>query len=715
MKRIALVLTVLSPFLTHAQEKPADTAQLLPVEVRAVRAGATAPFAKTNLSREDIRKQNLGQDLPFLLNNTPSVVVNSDAGNGVGYTGMRIRGTDATRINVTLNGIPYNDAESGGTFFVDLPDFASSVNSIQVQRGVGTSTNGAGAFGATLNLSTNEVVRDAYAEINNSYGSFSTLKNTVRAGTGLLHDHFTTDIRISRLSSAGYIDRASSDLKALYLSSAWVSEKTSLRFNYFTGKEKTYQAWYGVPEADLEKNRTVNYAGTEKPGDPYRDETDNYNQDHYQLFFNQKLAPSLDFNTGIFLTRGLGYYEQYKGGEDYADYGMPYPVVGPDTVFNTDLTRRLWLDNYFYGNIFSLQHAKGGTALTLGGAWTRYDGDHYGIITWAEKGAPLNHPWYNTDAVKRDVTVYGKWQEEVVTGLQAFLDLQYRSVRYNLDGFRYNPSLAVNNHYHFFNPKAGVSYSFRNWMAYASYSRATKEPNRDDFEAGLTQQPRPEKLGDLEIGLERKASRWNWSANLYYMKYKDQLVLTGKINDVGAYTRTNIPESYRAGIELQGGIIFTDWLRIAGNLTFSRNKIKAFTEYLDDYDAGGQKENFFGETSIAFSPNVVGAGTITITPLKSLGIDLLSKYVSRQYLDNTSNRQRSLHPYYVQDVRARFSYGRGFLKNADLIVQVNNVLNKMYEPNGYTFSYFYNNRLATENFYFPMAGINYMVGLNLRF
>lgn len=697
-----------------AQEKE-DTTELIPVEVKAIRAGATAPFAKTNIGGEQIRRQNLGQDLPFLLNQTPSVVVNSDAGNGIGYTGIRIRGTDATRINVTLNGIPYNDAESQGTFFVDLPDFASSVNSIQVQRGVGTSTNGPGAFGATINFSTHEVARQAYAELNNSFGSFNTLKNTLRLGTGVLSDHFTADFRASRLSSKGYIDRATSDLSSLYFSGAYLSGNTNLRLTMFTGKQKTYQAWNGVAEADLAANRTINYAGTERPGDPYEDETDNYLQNHFQFFFDQKLGSAWTFNTALFLTRGKGYYEQYKAGEDYADYGMNYLMMGTTVIENTDLVRRLWLDNYYYGNIFSFQHRRGAAELTIGGAATQYDGRHFGQVIWAEQGLTADKAWYDLDAVKKDLNVYAKWQQTLSARWQLFTDLQYRTVDYDLEGFRDNPGLFIYNRYNFLNPKIGLTYSLNNWRAFASYSQANKEPNRDDFEAGAGQQPRPEKLHDWELGVEGKKGGWSWSANLYYMNYKDQLVLTGRINDVGAYTRTNIPDSYRAGIELQTGGVVNPWISVSGNLTLSRNRVKDFTEFIDDYDNGGQKTNFYGETTLAFSPSLIGSATVIINPLKAFSVDLLGKYVSRQYLDNTASLNRSLQPFYTQDIRAIYSLSQGSLKKAELIVQANNIFNKKYEPNGYTFSYYYNNQLTTENYYFPMAGRTFLVGVNVGF
>jgi len=721
MKRILFsaigIFAIIQSFGQQDTAVKKDSFRLLePVEVTAVRAGEKAPFTKTNLSKKEIEKINLGQDIPFILNQTPSVIVNSDAGNGVGYTGIRIRGTDGTRINVTLNGIPYNDAESQGSFFVDLPDFTSSVNSMQVQRGVGTSSNGAGAFGATINVSTNEVNKDQYAEFNNSYGSFNTWKNTVKAGTGLIDDHFTADVRLSNITSDGYIDRASTNLKSFYFSTAYLNNKTSLRLNIFSGKEKTYQAWNGVPESKLKTDRTYNELGTEKPGAPYDNQTDNYIQSHYQLFFNQQLAKDLTFNTAIFLTRGKGYYEEYKGAQNYADYKLPYPVHGIDTTFTTDLVRDLWLDNYFYGNIFSFQYKTNKSQFILGGGWTRYDGAHYGNITWAQNGGlpEPNFKWYDLDAKKSDANIYFKQQTQIANYWSLFYDLQYRHVKYNLDGFQDNPSLLIHTDYNFFNPKLGVSYNRDGWNAYLSYSRAAKEPNRDDFEASLTQQPRAEKLNDIELGAGKKAKNYSWNAVFYYMHYKDQLVLTGKINDVGAYTRTNIPKSYRTGIELDGSVSITKWLKAAGNLSLSRNKVIDFIEYVDDYDDGGQKSYDHKSADIALSPGVIGGATISFIPAKNFEIGLLSKYVSKQFLDNTENEGRKLNPYYTQDARFIYTLQKGFLKEVNFIFQVNNIFNKKYEPSGYTFSYIYGGSLTTENYYYPMAGTNVMAGINLR-
>jgi iron complex outermembrane recepter protein len=727
MKRIAILITAAifgSQIFSQSKDSTKRDSFLLlePVEIKAIRAGEYSPFTKTNISKKEIEKLNLGQDLPFILNQTPSVVINSDAGNGVGYTGIRIRGSDGSRINVTLNGVPFNDAESQGTFFVDLPDFSSSVNSIQVQRGVGTSSNGAGAFGASINISTNEPNLKPYFELNNSYGSFNTGKNTLKVGSGLVSDHFTTDLRLSRISSDGYIDRAKSDLKSFYFSTAYLGKNNSIRLNLFSGKEKTYQAWYGVSETDLKTNRTVNYAGMERPGDPYDNETDNYKQDHYQLFYNQQITSRIKFNTGLFYVKGNGYYEQYKADEAYADYGLPEPVSGNVVITNTDLVRQLWLDNEFYGSIFSVHYKDNSSQVTFGGGWNRYEGNHYGDVVWAEKGLSLPARWYDLDAGKNDLSIYLKQQTKVGSMFSVFYDLQYRNVKYNIHGFRYNPGLTITSRYNFLNPKLGLSFQKNSWSGYLSYSRGQKEPNRDDFEAGSDQQPKAEKLDDFEMGFAREGSfeeqgtnKYNIGITTYYMNYKNQLVLTGEINDVGAYTRTNIPKSYRAGIELVAAAGVTSWLKAAGNLSFSRNKVEDFTEYIDDYDNGGQITNKYRSTDIAFSPNIIGAATISFIPVKNAELSFISKYVGKQYLDNTQNEGRKLNPYYTQDARLMYTISKKWLKELNIILQANNLLDKKYEPNGYTFSYYYGGSLTTENYYFPMAGRNYLVGVNLKF
>lgn len=709
-------VTTYAQFAVSKDSTTKDSFYLLtPAEVRAVRAGADAPFARTNISRPELVKRNLGQDIPYLLDQTPSVVVNSDAGNGIGYTGIRIRGTDATRINITLNGIPYNDAESQGSFFVDLPDFSSSAGSVQIQRGVGTSSNGSGAFGASINFSTNEVNRQAYAEINNSYGSFNSWKNTIRAGTGL-HKGFTSDLRISNISSDGFIDRASSRLHSFYFSTAWIGQKNSLRLNLFSGKEKTYQAWYGISQSDLNTgNRKVNYAGTERPGDPYDNETDNYTQSHAQLFFDHRFTSKWNFNIAFFITKGKGYYEQYKADQEYASYGLNNPVIGQDTIFSSDFVRQLWLENYYYGNIFALQYSSAKSQATFGGSVTRYEGNHFGELVWASRILNGRPRWYDLNAIKTDATIYVKEQMKISSRLSYYLDLQYRYVNYNINGFRYNPGLKVKDQYNFFNPKFGLTYIHNGWKAFASYAIANKEPNRDDFEAGTNQQPEAERLQDLELSAGKSGKLFNWTITGFYMKYKNQLVLTGKINDVGAYTRENIPNSFRTGIELEGGYKINSWINTSANLSISQNRVENFKEYIDDYDNGGQKLNNYSKTDIAYSPALVAAATLNIIPVRSLEFSLQNKYVSDQYLDNTSNNERKLDAFFIQDLSASYRFKWKKLKQADLIFRLNNLWNREYEPNGYTYSYIYGGVTTTENYYFPMAGRNFMLALNLKF
>ncbi|MFN8264455.1 MAG: TonB-dependent receptor [Chitinophagaceae bacterium] len=712
---------------------------LQPVEVMAIRAGDRMPFAKTNLGKADIAKMNTGVDLPFIVNQTPSVIINSDAGNGIGYTGIRIRGTDATRINMTLNGIPYNDAESQGIFFVNLPDFSSSVNSIQIQRGVGTSSNGAGAFGATLNLSTNEFQEKPYAELNTGFGSFNTQRYTLKGGTGLLNNHFTIDARASFIGSDGFIDRGSSDLQSAYGSIAYYSKKTSIRFNAFTGKEKTFQAWNGIPEAKLKgdaaalethywnnvgylyntredsvnlfnssNNRTYNYF-------LYQNQTDNYQQNHYQLFFNHQLNKDWTLNAALFLTRGKGYYEEYKTKASVSDYGFDDFVVGGETITEADLIRQLWLDNYFYGTTFSAQYKKDKNQFTFGGAYTQYDGKHYGKITWSEAPIPKEYKWYDLTADKSDLNLYAKYQRRITTRWEAFADVQYRTVNHTINGFRKTPDLKLNNNFNFVNPKLGISYAdTKGWLGFASFSIGNKEPNREDFEAGVSQQPKHETLYDFEINIERRQSKYSWAATGYYMYYHNQLVLTGRINDVGAYTRTNIPKSYRTGIELQGTVQPVKWFNAAANLTLSSNRLLKFTEYVDDYDNGGQKENYFASSPISFSPAVVSGFTLNFVPFKQTELSLLNKYVSRQYLDNTGNKSRSIDPYFVSDLRIFYQLKTKMAKEFNLFLQINNVLDVKYEANGYTYNYIYGGQTIVENFYYPMAGRNLMAGLTIK-
>lgn len=687
---------------------------LEPLEIKSIRSSSKSPFTKTNISKADLEKINLGADLPFLLNNTPSVVVNSDAGNGIGYTGMTIRGTDMTRINMTVNGIPYNDPESQGIFLVDLPDLSSSINSIQIQRGIGTSSNGAGAFGATINISTNEFNEKAYAEINNSVGSFNSLKNTIKIGSGLLNNAFTIDARLSNIKSDGFIDRASTNLQSAYLSAVYSNKKTQLRFNIITGKEKTYQAWNGISENVLKTNRTFNSSGTEKTGTPYENETDNYQQDHFQFFWNQIINLNWNFNTALYITNGKGYYEQYKAAQKFSKYGLPNYIVGTTTIFKTDLIRQLWLDNQLMGQIFSAEYKKNKTSLTLGGAWNIFTGDHFGKIIWANVGIPKDYKWYNTPAKKTDASFYSKWIYQINQNWNTFIDIQYRVVNYTMDGFRYNPTLNVNRKFNFLNPKMGIYYSKNNLQAYLSYAHSKKEPNRNDFEANAIQQPLHEQLHDIESGLSYTKKNFQINSTLYYMSYVNQLILTGKINDVGAYTRINVPKSYRLGFEIQSSYNFSKKLNLSGNITLSRNKIKEFTENIDNYDSGIQQSILYNNKDIAFSPNIISSLTLNYKPFKNADLSIFNKYVGRQYLDNTQNLNRSLNNFFTQDLRLNYSLNIKKIKSIDLLLQVNNIYNKKYEANGYTFSYIASGAQTTENYYFPMAGTNYFMGLNIK-
>ncbi|UAY54881.1 TonB-dependent receptor [Arachidicoccus terrestris] len=690
------------------------TKALDPLEVRAIRAADHAPFAKTNINAAEIQEKNLGRDLPYLLNQTPGVVVNSDAGNGIGYTGIHIRGSDASRTNVTLNGIPYNDAESSGSYFVDMPDIASSINSIQVQRGVGTSSNGAGAFGATINISTNQVHQLPYATLSNSYGSYNSWKNTVAAGSGLIDGKFTADIRLSHISSDGYIDRASSKLESLLFSTAYVGKNTTVRFNFITGKEKTYQAWNGVPQDHIKDDPTYNELGYIEATDSYyANQTDNYTQSHYQLFINHSFNAAWSFSLASFLTRGIGYYEEYENNENYTDYG-----IKPVDTLSTDLIRRKYLDNYFYGQTFSLQWKQTNDLFTLGGAWTNYDGGHYGRVIWAANGGMTpEYEYYNTPAYKYDKNVYLKWMHDFADYWHLFADMQYRHVWHKMKGFSGHPDLKVERKFDFYNPKVGISYAKNGYNAYLSYALANKEPNRDDFEAGLTHQPKREQLHDFELGMEKKAGKYFYAIGLYYMRYKDQLVLTGQLNDVGEATRINVPNSYRAGIELQANYKFVNWMDAAFNLSLSKNKIDKYTAYYTAYDNDWNELDPIIETQhntdIAYSPNIVGGASISFHPVDAMTLSLEGKYVGRQYVDNTQNKDRSLEGYYNQDIRVVYQLSGNWFKRFQLIGQVYNLFSTKYFTNGATYPEYEGGAINNWLYYFPAAPIHFMAGVQM--
>ncbi|TDQ17129.1 iron complex outermembrane receptor protein [Algoriphagus boseongensis] len=689
--------------------------------VSATRASGSTPTTFHTITKEEIAKRNLGQDIPILLNFTPSVVTHSDAGAGVGYTGLRIRGTDQTRINVTVNGIPLNDAESHGVFWVNMPDFASSVENIQIQRGVGTSTNGAATFGASLNFQTDTRRDEAYAELDNGFGSFNTWRNTVKAGTGLLNNRFAVDARLSSITSDGYVDRAFSDLKSWFVSAGYYGEKHVVKLVTFSGKEQTYQSWWGLPEEKLENDRTWNYY-------TYDNETDNYQQDHYQLLYTGKLGSNWKTNLSLHYTYGRGYYEQFREDDDFESYGLDPVIIGNETIESTDIIRRRWLDNDFYGVVASANYIStdGKLDFIFGGGANRYDGDHFGEIIWARIAGATNirDRYYDNNAVKDDRNIYAKATYEVSPGFNLFGDLQLRGISYTFFGVNDDRRIVDGSeNYTFFNPKFGFSYEKGNRTWYASYAVANREPTRSDFtDNPITEVPRPERLNNIEAGLRAKSGNFTYNANFYFMDYKDQLILTGQINDVGAYIRENVASSYRAGIELDGAYRLSNTWTLGGNIAFSQNKIREFTEYIDDYSTEDfQQESFkYTNTDIAFSPNVVGSAIIEFKPVKNLSLNWLSKYVGRQYLDNTANEERSLDAFFTNDLRISYAATPRFFKGLEVNLLINNIFNELYEPNGYTFSYFVpgessGRELITENFYYPQAGTNFLLGLRMKF
>ena len=688
--------------------------------VSATRASGSTPSTFSTVDKSEIAKRNLGQDIPILLNFSPSVVSHSDAGAGVGYTGIRIRGTDQTRINATINGIPLNDAEAHGVFWVNMPDFASSVENIQIQRGVGTSTNGAASFGASLNFQTDTRRDEAYAEVDNGFGSFNTWRHTVKAGTGLLNNRFAVDARLSKITSDGFVDRAFSNLGSWFVSGGYYGEKSVIKLIAFSGKEQTYQSWAGLPESKLSTDRTFNSY-------TYDNETDNYQQDHYQLIYTGKVGSNWKTNLAMHYTYGRGYYEQYRADDDFGSYALAPVTLGDEVIERTDFIRRRWLDNDFYGFVGSVNYVStdGKLDWIIGGGANRYDGGHFGEVIWARIAGPSNirDRYYDNNAIKDDRNVYTKATYEIQPGFNLFGDLQLRGISYSFNGV--NDDLRIVDgqaDYTFFNPKFGLSYERGKQTWYASYAVANREPTRSDFTDNvITEVPRLERLNNVEAGVRAKSGGFSYAANFYYMGYKDQLILTGQINDVGAYIRENVAASYRAGIELEGGYAFSKTWTLGGNLALSQNKIREFTEYIDDYsvDEFRQETITYTNTDIAFSPNLVGSAIIEYKPAKNLSLNWLSKCVGRQFLDNTANEARSLDAFFTNDLRISYTATPRFFKGLEVNLLINNLFNELYEPNGYTFSYFVpggtGRELVTENFYYPQAGTNCLLGVRMKF
>lgn len=699
---------------SFSQEKPKDSlkiTELKEVTVSSVRAKDKNPITYTNLSKEDIAPRNLGQDVPVLLQYLPSVVSTTDAGNGVGYTYMRVRGADGSRINVTLNGVPFNDSESQGTFFVNLPDFASSLESVQLQRGVGTSTNGAGAFGASLNMQTKSFQEKAYAEVSNSVGSFATRKHTIAFGTGL-HNNFEMNARISNVASDGFIDRATSNMFGYFFNTNYITEQSQVKFLAFGGKQKTYQAWYGIEDPEKLKNdRTFNPAGmyTDEFGNVqfYDNETDNYWQNHFQLHWTEKWSEKWISNTALHYTIGKGYFEQYKEDEDLTDYNLP--DFNGNSI--SDLVRKRWLDNDFFGATFSLNYRTPKTDLLFGGAANRYLGKHFGEVVWTQNYVPNPNHYYDNFGNKDDVNFYTKASYNITNQLNLFADFQYRMVFYEATSVKFSD---VNDTFRFFNPKAGVNYQLDTKNSFYGFlGVANKEPRRDDYESGSV---KPERLIDYELGWKYNTQKVKISANAFYMNYKDQLVLTGALNDVGSPIFTNSGKSYRVGLEVESTIAIADKLILNPNVTLSQNKNQDFY-----FQRNGVLQNL-GNTDIAFSPNLIVGNRLTFLPIKDFQISLFSKFVSEQYMGNIDSKQSKLEAYFVNDLNINYEWKIN--KSIQSILfsgLVNNIFDLEYESNGYFYTYDDDwsspgNISTIEGAgFFPQAGINFLLGMSLKF
>jgi iron complex outermembrane receptor protein len=682
------------------------------VLVNATRAGEHAPLAYTTVTRADISKNNSAQDIPYLIGNTPSLVVSSDAGTGVGYTNINIRGSDVKRINVTIDGIPVNDAESHGVWWVDLPDIASSADNIQIQRGVGSSTNGAGAFGATINFQTSDLHREAYAELNSSYGSFNTSKNTISFGTGLINKKFAIDGRLSKIWSDGYIDRAFSDLKSFYVSGTMYGKSSMLKLLIFSGTERTYQAWNGVPKDSLKTHRTYNQYS-------YKNETDNYWQDNYQLHYSKEFVSGLSANVALHYTKGKGYYENLVNSE-FSEYNLPNAIINNDTVTSTAFITQRWLRNDFYGFTYSLKYSKNKLNAVIGGGWNRYTGNHFGDIIWAKIVTYDNesYRWYHGTGDKKDLNNFIKLNYSLSDKLNLYADLQFRNIYYRIGGTdEYLKDVSQVHKYNFFNPKTGVTYNFnKKQKVFASFGISQREPDRGNFtDADPGKIPVPEKLYDYEAAYEFHSERLMFRSNLFYMYYADQLILTGKINNVGSPILTNVPTSYRQGIELESGIQILNNLNWNGNLTFSRNIIRVYTDYTDNWDTGIQEEEILKNKTISFSPSVIASSAFDYSPLKNFHLLLNTKYVGKQYIDNTENNNRMLNSYMLNNLLFMYSFTNKLFKELNLEFAVNNLLDKKYETNAWVYKYNEGGEQHILDGYFPQAGINYMFRLEIKF
>lgn len=685
------------------------------VIIKASKLTQNIPSTFTEIDKEKISKLNYGMDIPVLLQYLPAIVTSSDAGNGFGYTALRIRGSDITRINVTVNGIPVNDAESQGVFWVNMPDFASSVDNIQVQRGVGLSTNGPAAFGGGINFQTSKMNPERYASYDLKFGSFNSFKHSLCLGTGLLKNHFAFDIRLSKINSNGYIERAKSDLKSLFFNGGYYGKKDILKLVIYTGKEKTYQAWMGVPKDSLRTNRRYNPF-------TYENQTDNYQQDNYQLLYSHQFSKVFRINSALHYTKGKGYYEEFRENESFSTYSLPFPVFGNDTIKSTDFIRQKWLDNDFYGMTFSSTYDNAGKLEIISGfAMNQYYGRHFGKIIKAgiSLNIPENYQWHRYQSLKNECNAFVKVNYKIGNKFNTYLDLQYRYIFFKLIGFdALYRNVAQNHPFHFFNPKAGFVYQFnqKNKM-YLTLAYANREPNGNNFaDADISKNmPKPEKLLNTELGYEFNSNFFNASANLYYMYYINQLVLTGTINDVGYPVMTNVNSSFRTGLEIETNAKLFRIVNWNLNTSLSQNKILNFTEYIDDWDNGGQIVNKIGTTNIAFSPDLVLTNNFTFTLINQFTASVITRYISRQFIDNTSDKDRSLKPYTTSDLLLEYVFKAGPIRQIKASLMLNNIFSRKYENNAWVYRYYFNGTYQTMDGYFPQAGISFMGGFKIMF
>jgi iron complex outermembrane receptor protein len=723
MKYYAFIF-LLSAGILQAQEKLQDTTKIQALEqvyLNGVRVAADSPITHSNLTKQDLAKRNLGQDIPVLLNYLPGVVTTSDAGAGVGYTGIRVRGSDATRVNVTINGIPYNDSESQGTFWVNLPDFASSIESLQLQRGVGSSTNGSGSFGASLNIDTDRSSKEAYAQIANSYGSFDTRKHSVKFSTGLLNDRIEISGRVSNITSDGYIDRASSDLKSYFLQGSYKTDNTFIKALVFGGREVTYQSWFGIDEQTLNTNPTFNPAGMYSDEDGtvrfHQNQVDDYDQDHYQLIWNERYNNNWSTSATLNYTKGSGFFEEYKEDAALDFHGLLPITIDGETSAESDLVRRRWLENNFYALSANANYKDENWDTTTGVFYSYYQGLHFGEVIWATNftGPNLGDRYYFGTGDKHELTTFSKASYKINNSWSVFGDLQMRIVNYKTAGLTSDKvNMVVDEQYEFFNPKFGASYSLNPGnQLYVSYGRASREPRRSDFEQGVFT---PEILDDYELGWRFTGENNTLSANLYYMDYKDQLVLTGQLDDSGGFIRETSGNSYRAGLEVEGDFRVLQQLHVRPNIALSSNKNKDYTTSRD-----GELVNL-GTTNISFSPSFIAGNSIDYSPTQNLQVALLSKYVGEQYLGNIDSQTSKLDAYFLNDFSVNYTITNlSFAKSLVLQGLVNNIFDVKYISNGYFYTY--DDDFSTPGTvttiegagFYPQAGINFLVGATLTF